>query len=106
MSHGEPNGNDVAPPEVDHPPTDAVPVMSCECDGDDRHAAPRSGARTDGLWQSARWAPTAPSSLGRTVAACPAVGPCLICGEPVPNVTYVWSGGRVANLHAAWGALW
>ena len=26
---------------------------------------------------------------------------CLICGEPGPNVTYVWSGGRVANLHAA-----
>jgi len=22
---------------------------------------------------------------------------CLICGERGPNVTYVWSGGRVAN---------
>ena len=31
---------------------------------------------------------------------------CLICGEPGPNVTYVWSGGRVANLHAACDALW
>jgi len=31
---------------------------------------------------------------------------CLICGEPGPNVTYVWSGNRAANLHAACGALW
>ena len=31
---------------------------------------------------------------------------CLICGEPGPNVTYVWSGGKVANLHAACDALW
>ena len=31
---------------------------------------------------------------------------CLICGEPGPNVTYVWSGRRVANLHAACDALW
>ena len=31
---------------------------------------------------------------------------CLICGEPGSNVTYVWSGGRVANLHAACDALW
>jgi hypothetical protein len=31
---------------------------------------------------------------------------CLICGEPGPNVTYGWSGGRVANLHAACDALW
>ena len=29
-----------------------------------------------------------------------------ICGEPGPNVTYVWSGGKVANLHAACDALW
>ena len=31
---------------------------------------------------------------------------CLICGEPGPNVTYVLSGGRLANLHAACDALW
>ena len=31
---------------------------------------------------------------------------CLICGEPGPNVTYVWSGRRVVNLHAACDALW
>ena len=31
---------------------------------------------------------------------------CLICGEPGPNVMYVWSGGRAANLHAACDALW
>ena len=31
---------------------------------------------------------------------------CLICGEPAPNVTYVWSGDRAANLHAACDALW
>ena len=31
---------------------------------------------------------------------------CLICGDPGPNVTYVWSGGRAANLHAACDALW
>ena len=31
---------------------------------------------------------------------------CLICGEPGPNVTYVWSGRRVANLRAACDALW
>ena len=30
----------------------------------------------------------------------------LICGEPGPNVTYLWSGGRAANLHAACDALW
>jgi len=30
---------------------------------------------------------------------------CLICGEPGPIVTYVWSGGRVANLHTASDAL-
>ncbi len=31
---------------------------------------------------------------------------CSICGYPGPTVTYVWSGGRVANLHAACDALW
>ena len=31
---------------------------------------------------------------------------CLICGKPESNVMYVWSGGRVANLHAACDALW
>ena len=31
---------------------------------------------------------------------------CLICGEPGPIVTYVWSCGRAANLHAACDALW
>jgi len=31
---------------------------------------------------------------------------CLICGEPGPNVTYVRSGGRAANLHAACDGLW
>jgi len=30
---------------------------------------------------------------------------CLICGEPEPNVTDVWSRRRVANLHAACDAL-
>ena len=29
----------------------------------------------------------------------------LICGEPGPNVTYVWTGGKVANLHPACDAL-
>jgi len=40
----------------------------------------------------------------------PAIAPrsavCLICGEPGPIVTYVWSGGRAANLHAACDAIW
>jgi len=31
---------------------------------------------------------------------------CLICEEPGPNITYVGSGGRMANLHAACDALW
>ena len=31
---------------------------------------------------------------------------CLICGEPGPIVTYVWSGGRAAHLHAACDAIW
>jgi len=31
---------------------------------------------------------------------------CLICDDPGPTVTYVWSGGRTANLHAACDALW
>jgi len=31
---------------------------------------------------------------------------CLICGEPGPTVTYVWSGSRAANLHAACDELW
>jgi len=31
---------------------------------------------------------------------------CLICGEPGPYATYVWSRDRVANLHAACDALW
>ena len=31
---------------------------------------------------------------------------CLICGEPGPIGTYVWCGGRVANLHAACDAIW
>jgi hypothetical protein len=31
---------------------------------------------------------------------------CLICGEPDPTVTYIWSGHRAANLHAACDALW
>ena len=31
---------------------------------------------------------------------------CLICGEPGPIVTYVWSGGRAASLHAACDAIW
>ena len=36
----------------------------------------------------------------------PQSGVCLICGEPGPIVTYVWSGGRAANLHAACDAIW
>jgi hypothetical protein len=32
---------------------------------------------------------------------------CLICGDPgPPPVTYVWSGRRAANLHAACDAIW
>ena len=32
--------------------------------------------------------------------------PCLVCGEPDAMVGYFWTGGRVANLHAACDALW
>jgi hypothetical protein len=31
---------------------------------------------------------------------------CLICAEPEPTVSYVWTGGRMASLHAACDALW
>ena len=31
---------------------------------------------------------------------------CLICREPEPTVSYVWTDGRVASLHATCDALW
>ena len=31
---------------------------------------------------------------------------CLICMEPEPTVSYVWTGGQVVYLHAACDALW
>ena len=31
---------------------------------------------------------------------------CLICTEPDPTVSYFWTGGRVASLHAACDAVW
>ena len=33
-------------------------------------------------------------------------GTCLICTEPGPTVSYVWTAGRMASLHAACDALW
>ncbi len=38
-------------------------------------------------------------------ALCARSDVCLICGEPGPNVTYVWTGGRAA-IPAACDALW
>ena len=31
---------------------------------------------------------------------------CLICTEPEPTVSYFWTGGRAAYLHAACDAVW
>jgi hypothetical protein len=31
---------------------------------------------------------------------------CLICQQPGPSVTYFWTGGRMAMLHAACDAVW
>ncbi len=33
-------------------------------------------------------------------------GPCLICDEPNPNVSYTYADRKVIRLHAACDALW
>ena len=33
-------------------------------------------------------------------------GPCLICDEPSPNVSYTYADRKVIRLHAACDALW
>ena len=33
-------------------------------------------------------------------------GPCLICDDPGPNVSYIYADRKVIRLHAACDALW
>jgi hypothetical protein len=42
----------------------------------------------------------------RVVIGPVARGPCLICGEPDPMVSYTYTDQKVVRVHAACSALW
>jgi hypothetical protein len=44
--------------------------------------------------------------LTRTVIGRATRGPCLICDEPNPSVSYTYAGRKVIRLHTACDALW
>ena len=77
MSSGNKNRRD-EPAASGDPPSELPVIQSCG----------------EGGWR--------PATARRTAAA----ETCMICGEPNPAVAYFWTGGRVAKLYAACGALW
>jgi len=42
----------------------------------------------------------------RIIIGRPTLEPCLICGEPDPVVSYIYTDKQVIRLHAACDALW
>jgi hypothetical protein len=42
----------------------------------------------------------------RIVVGAPIHAPCTICGEPGPQIQYLYIAGQVVSVHAACDALW
>jgi hypothetical protein len=42
----------------------------------------------------------------RTIIGRATLEPCLICGEPDPMLSYMFTDGRMIHLHGACDALW
>jgi hypothetical protein len=42
----------------------------------------------------------------RMVVDNPQPGPCSICDQPGPQISYFWPGGKVIRVHAACAAAW
>src|SRR5258705_11150055 len=66
---------------------------------------PRASCRQAGRWQT-RFSPGQVVRVTRVVIGRSMWGPCLICGEADPTVSYTYAARKVVRLHAACNAFW